>query len=159
FMDPTALSVVLLGADQGRHSYRQELQELARHLPAGLDVKFMSNHDDMPVAYAMADIVVSCSTDPEAFGRVTAEALSMGRLVIGTNHGATPELCFQDQTGFLVPPSDSQALALMIQEVRGLSPEQVDTIRHEARTHIVRNFSLTRMAEQTIALYLKAAKL
>ena len=33
----------------------------------------------MPVAYAAADVVLSCSIEPEAYGRVTVKPIAMGR--------------------------------------------------------------------------------
>ena len=33
----------------------------------------------MPLAYSLADVVVSASIEPEAFGRVAVEAQSMGK--------------------------------------------------------------------------------
>jgi len=44
---------------------------------------------DMPAAYLAADIVVSASTDAEAFGRVPPEAAAMdGRSSLPTHGGA-----------------------------------------------------------------------
>ncbi len=150
-LDHTHLTVVLLGDDQGRHEYRLELDNLAKGLP----VKFIPSCNKMPVAYAASDIVLSCSTDPEAFGRVTAEALAMERPYIGTNHGATPEMCIHGETGFLVPPGDIKALAEMIKKVLSLSSEDKCSLGQQAREHIVKNFSLDMMMKQTLELYQK----
>ena len=40
---------------------------------------------------AVSDVVVSCSTDPEAFGRVTLEALAIGKPVAAYSHGGVAE--------------------------------------------------------------------
>jgi glycosyltransferase involved in cell wall biosynthesis len=147
-LNRTDMTVVFLGDDQGRHGYRQELEVLAKDLP----VKFISACDVMPIAYAASDIVLSCSTDPEAFGRVTAEALAMGRPYIGTNHGATPEMCIEGQTGFLVAPGDSKALA---EKIKHLFDAEI-SLASSARQHIVQNFSLDKMIKQTLELYQNA---
>lgn len=151
-MDTSNLFAIILGDDQGRESYRLELENKAVALP----IKFLKEYHDMPTAYALADVVLSCSTDPEAFGRVTAEALAMGRPYIGTNHGATPEMCIHGKTGFLVPPTNVAALAAMIPYVLSLTDEKRLALSTKARQHICENFSLTQMISRTLALYKEA---
>jgi glycosyltransferase involved in cell wall biosynthesis/GT2 family glycosyltransferase len=50
--------------------------------------------------YASADVVLMCSR-AEAFGRVTVEAMLMGKPVIGANAGATPEIIKDNYSGLL----------------------------------------------------------
>ena len=62
----------------------------------------------MAAAYMLADVVVSASTDPEAFGRVAAEAHAMGRPVIASDHGGSRETVIAGETageidGMVVP--------------------------------------------------------
>ena len=40
----------------------------------------------------LSDLVLSCSTKPEAFGRTVLEAQAMGRPVIAFDHGGSVEL-------------------------------------------------------------------
>jgi len=60
---------------------------------AGLDkdISIIGHRTDVREIMAISAAVVSCSTDPEAFGRVTLEALAMGRPVAGYNHGGVYE--------------------------------------------------------------------
>ena len=41
----------------------------------------------MRLIYSLADIVLSCSTDPEAFGRIPVEAQEFEKTIIASNHG------------------------------------------------------------------------
>jgi glycosyltransferase involved in cell wall biosynthesis len=143
------ICAVFLGSDQGRKVYIDHLRQVSQDL----DVRFIEECDRMPVAYAAADVVLSCSIEAEAFGRVTAEALAMARPYIGTNLGATPELCLDKQTGFLVPPDDENALAQKVQDVFHLTSEYKQKMGFAARQHIVENFSLEKMAEATLKVY------
>ncbi len=143
------ICAVFLGSDQGRSNYTEHLRQLTQ----GLEVRFIDGCDTMSIAYAAADVVLSCSIEEEAFGRVTAEALAMARPYIGTNLGATPELCLDEQTGLLVHPSDANALAQKIREVFYLIPEHKNEMGHAARRHIVENFSLDKMAKATLEVY------
>ncbi|MHA1558585.1 MAG: glycosyltransferase family 4 protein [Alphaproteobacteria bacterium] len=149
FLSCDNIFVILLGDDQGRIEYKKELELLAKSYPVCL-IKHCSQ---MPLAYAISDIVVSCSTDPEAFGRTTAEALSMECLFIGANHGATPEMCCNNKTGFLVTPNKPKELAHMIQYVLSLQDYRKKEITHNAREHIKASFNFVNTVKETILLY------
>ena len=140
---------IILGQDQDNSSYPQEV---TRQLE-GLPIRRISQMHPLQVAYAAADFVVSPSLAPETFGRVTAEAGAMERIIIATNHGATPELCKAGMTGYLIPPGDVTALAETMDRTLKMSPEERQTMEKAARSHICANFSLKRMCTETIALY------
>jgi len=60
---------------------------------AGLknEITLIGHSSDLREVMAVSDVVVSCSTDPEAFGRVTLEALSIGKPVAAYAHGGVAE--------------------------------------------------------------------
>ena len=60
---------------------------------AGLekDVTLVGHRSDLREVMTVSDVVVSCSTDPEAFGRVTLEALAIGKPVAAYAHGGVGE--------------------------------------------------------------------
>ena len=55
------------------------------------DITLVGHRSDLREVMAVSDVVVSCSTDPEAFGRVTLEALSIGKAVAAYAHGGVHE--------------------------------------------------------------------
>ena len=65
----------------------------------------------MPIAYRIANLVCSCSTDPEAFGRVSVEAQSMEIPIIASNIGGSKETIVKDKTGFLFKNGNPNSLA------------------------------------------------
>ena len=68
-----------------------------------------------PIPYIdSADVLLMCSRR-EAFGRVTVEAMKLGRPVIGSRSGGTPEIIDSGKTGLLYSPGDSKELADQIQ--------------------------------------------
>jgi glycosyltransferase involved in cell wall biosynthesis len=87
--------------------------------------KFIFEHDldsvitilpfvDEPLNYFLeADMILMCSTN-EAFGRITIEAMKMGKCVIGANAGATAEIIEDGVTGFLFEPKQAEDLAQKI---------------------------------------------
>ena len=55
----------------------------------------------MPVAYKIADTIVSASIEPEAFGRVSVEAQSMQKPIVASNLGGSKETIMNKKTGLL----------------------------------------------------------
>ncbi len=146
--------VVIVGDAQGRVDYYEELLQLADDLiVGGVPVRFKTDCTDLPAAYALADIVFSCSIEPEAFGRIAAEALSMGRPFIGTRHGGTVELTGEGRFGSMVTPGDDAALLAEIERTLNQKPEVLTKRGALARAHIQANYSLDQMLRLTQELY------
>jgi glycosyltransferase involved in cell wall biosynthesis len=144
---------VLAGDPQGRTDYVLELRKAIAD--AGLqDIVAIPGHTtDMPAAYFASDIIVSASTDPEAFGRVSAEAGAMARPVIATNHGGSRETVLPGVSGFLVPPGDAKALANALAQLLLLDATSLLAMGMKGRAHIASQFTVEKMAADTIAVY------
>ncbi|CAO3447754.1 Glycosyltransferase [Azospirillum argentinense] len=144
---------LLVGSDQGRTGYRQELEEQVRR--AGLEgVVTMTDHcNDMAAAYRLSTVVVSASQEPEAFGRVIAEAQAMGRPVIVSAIGAYQETVIPGETAWVVPPADPEALAKALDEALSLTTEQRDAIGARARAFVAERYTKQRMCADTLAVY------
>jgi glycosyltransferase involved in cell wall biosynthesis len=116
--------------------------------------------EDMPAAYLAASVVVSPSTEPEAFGRVAIEAQAMGAPVIVSNHGAAAEIVLappetqeSEATGWRVPPGDAAALARAIRQALELGASAREDLTLRARRHVQSNFSVERMCQSTLEIY------
>ncbi len=147
------LRCVLVGAAQGREAYRRELVDRATRARLGETVRIVGHCNDMPAAYMLADVVVSASTDPEAFGRVAAEAQAMGRPVIATDHGASRHTVIQGETGWLVPPGDAAALAEALSHALQLGAAARERLAQRAIAHVQANFIKAAMCEATLGVY------
>ena len=99
--------VLVLGSDQGRVEYSDHLRTIAGKLSDETRVVFRDHTSQMQVVYALSDIVVNASTQPESFGRTITEAQASGCLVLATAHGGACETVKDGETGFLVPPGDA----------------------------------------------------
>ena len=144
---------LFVGDDQGRTGYRRELEGLIEKFELQSVVQLVGNCTDMPAAYMLADVVVSASIKPEAFGRVIVEAQAMGKSVIATDHGAAPELVLLGKTGFLVPPADPTALAAQLELVMKLGSSEREALAEEARSHVLGRFSKETMCSATLDVY------
>ncbi len=147
------LFCLLVGDDQGRLGYRRQLDAAVRRHGLGSVVRLVGECRDMSACYMLADVVVSASTEPEAFGRVIAEAQAMGRPVIATDHGAARETVRVNESGWLVPPGDPAALAKALHDVLRLGPQKRQEMADAARRNIAERFTVERMCAQTLAVY------
>jgi glycosyltransferase involved in cell wall biosynthesis len=145
--------VLLVGEDQGRTGYRDELEAQISRIGAEGIIHLTGPCRDMPAAYMLADVVVSASTDPEAFGRVAAEAQAMGRPVIASDHGGARETVISGETGWLVPPGEADALAQALRTALMMTGEERDTVAKRAITHISDNFTKSQMCAATLGVY------
>jgi glycosyltransferase involved in cell wall biosynthesis len=108
---------------------------------------------DGPAVMALADVVVTPATLPEAFGRTTAEAQAMGKLVISTNNGAAPEIVTEGETGWLVEASNPLQLAAALQKFFALTPLQRKEMEAQARTEAIAKFDTVKMCAETLRVY------
>ena len=84
--------LIVGGEDPRRHAYAQELYQTVTQRGLDRHITFTGARSDMREIYALSRIVFSLSDKPESFGRTVLEALSMGRPVIGWDHGGVGEI-------------------------------------------------------------------
>lgn len=72
-------------------AFLTEVKNAIREAGLENDITLTDHRSDLRDILAVSDTVVSCSTDPEAFGRVTLEALSLGKSVAAYAHGGVAE--------------------------------------------------------------------
>lgn len=147
------LRAVMVGSDQGRTDYRRELENLVERHDLGGVVRIIDHCGDMPAAYMLCDIVVSASTDPEAFGRIIAEANALGRPVIASDHGGAKEIIVPGETGWLTTPGDPASLAEAIGVALDMSEEARERMAEKAIVRVRDNFSKAAMCSKTLAVY------
>jgi len=145
--------MLFVGDDQGRSAYRAELEALIARHALEHDVWLIGHQTDMPAIYAMADIALNPSTDPEAFGRTAAEASAAGLPVIAADHGGAREVVIPGKTGWRARPGDPKALAEALEAAMGLSPEARDTMGAAGAAHIAANFTVSGLQDATLQVY------
>ncbi len=149
---------LLLGDDGGHSGYRQELEARILSLGLGAHIRLVGHTSAMAEAYMLADVVISPSTEPEAFGRVPVEAQAMGRLVIATRHGGACETIIEECTGWLVNPDDADDLSRAIERALGLSREDKERMGSQAMEHVRTCFSSEFMCQKTLETYWELIK-
>ncbi len=145
--------LVLVGSEDDKNKFTKKLKKKISKLNIINRVIFCGNISDMPAVYSVADIVLSTSIEPEAFGRVSAEASAMAKPVIATNHGGSREIIENNVTGWLVEPRNPENLADKISYVLSLDQKKKDSIGQNAQKKIKQKFSLRQMLNQTLEVY------
>ena len=150
---------IILGGDQGRNVYKKQLLNLVEKYRLNKIIKFIDHCEEMPVAYRIANIVCSCSVEPEAFGRVSVEAQSMGVPIIASDIGGSTETIVKDKTGFLFKSGDSNALANAIIMLMNKDYNSLKSIGFEGRKNILKKFDVDKMCHTTFTEYNKLIEL
>ena len=152
--NPTQNIVMLLvGSEDKKDSFTKKIKKRLEKLRLTDRVIFCGNISDMATVYSISDIVLSTSIEPEAFGRISAEASSMTKPVIASNHGGSREIIENNLSGWLVDPGDPEALGEKILHVLNLEQEKKDLIGSNARKRIIQKFNLKQMLDKTINVY------
>lgn len=144
---------LMVGSDQGREAYRRELEERIDEKGLGGDVQIVGHCDDMPAAYMLSDVVVSASTDPEAFGRIVAEAQAMGRPAVVADHGGAAEQVIDGQTGWRFTPGDPHSMADALQAALSLDNDARAALAERAAEHARANYAKSGMCAATLRIY------
>jgi glycosyltransferase involved in cell wall biosynthesis len=122
----------------------EELQVAIQTAELEADITLVGHRSDLREVMSVSDVVISLSTDPEAFGRVTLEALALGKPVAGYDHGGVAE-----QLDALLPEG-----AITTGDIH----QMVDLIsvwedNPPARQQAIEDFQLASMLGKTLALY------
>ena len=150
---------IIIGDDQGKSVYKKQLIALVERYRLKKIIKFIDHCDEMPVAYKIANLVCSCSSEPEAFGRVSVEAQSMGIPIVASDIGGSTETIVKDKTGFLFKSGDSNALTNAIIMVMQKDYNSLKSIGFEGRKNILKKFDVDKMCHTTFTEYKKLIEL
>ena len=154
----TNFQAIILGSDQGRKVYSKKLNNLVQRYSLNKKIKFIQHCNEMPLAYSLADVVVSASIEPEAFGRVSVEAQSMGKPIIASNIGGSKETIINKKTGFLYNHDDPRELAKSLNAVIQLSPDELKFMGNEGRKNITKKFDVETMCQSNLKEYRRLIK-
>ena len=157
--DISPFEAIILGSDQGRNVYKKQLIDLVHQHRLAKVIKFVEHCAEMPVAYGIANIVCSCSLEPEAFGRVAVEAQSMQVPIIASNIGGSKETIVEGKTGYLFKNNDPFDLANLITTVMLKDYNSIKTIGFEGRRNVLKKFDVDKMCQTTFTEYKKLIEL
>tara|TARA_B100000029_G_scaffold29008_1_gene28016 strand:+ start:3594 stop:4754 length:1161 start_codon:yes stop_codon:yes gene_type:complete len=154
-----SIQAIILGSEQGRNVYKKQLIGLVEQYRLGKIVKFIKQTSDMPLAYRIANLVCSCSTEPEAFGRISVEAQSMELPIIASNIGGSKETIIDNKTGLLFKSGDANDLAEKIITIMQKDYNSMKSMGFEGRKNVLKKFDVDKMCLSTFTEYKKLIQL
>ena len=135
--------LIVGGEDPKRRAYAEELRGAVRDRGLSGRVTLTGHRPDVREVLAVSDVVVSLSTKPESFGRAVLESLSLGRPVVGYDHGGVGEVLADLFPEGRVPLGDTAAAADRV----------ADLIEHGAVPGPVFGYELDAMLDAVLGVY------
>jgi len=137
---------------------RGRLQALAEETGVADRVTLAGAVPALAPYYHAADVfALPAVARSEAFGLVQLEAMAAGLPVVNTRiDSGVPFVSRDGESGITVPPADARALAGALGRLLD-APALRERLGRAARERVRREFSLERMAAETLALYREAA--
>ena len=143
------LRAVVVGNGPDMPGLRRDLAAMGI---AKKEVVFTGFRDDVNGVAAALDIVAVPSVWPEPSSPAILQAMALGKPVVASRVGGTPELVVDGETGLLVPVSDPVALAEALSRLAD-DPTERRRMGEAGRARAAAQFSLRRMVDSVEALY------
>ncbi len=130
---------------------RGELEQRAHDLGLARSCLFLGYQQDVAPWYAVCDAVVLTSAS-EGTPVTIIEALAAGRPVVATNVGGVPDIVDEGETGFLVRPRDTHALAERL-EIIARDPKRRAAMGAMGRERVLGRYAVGRLVDDIDELY------
>ncbi|HEY8439946.1 MAG TPA: glycosyltransferase [Xanthobacteraceae bacterium] len=151
---------VMAGEHESFRRYARYVAETARAQGVQSLLRFGGHCRDMPAAYAAAHVVMVPAAEPPVLGRAVAEAQALGRPVVTSSVGASPEHVVTPpempediRTGWVVEPGDAAAFAHALAQAFALDSAAYRAMSARARQFAEYMFSPRSVAVATRAVY------
>jgi len=135
---------------------RRSLEEQALELSLQSSLIFTGARRDIPDLLSLMDIFVLPSSSREGLGIAIIEAMAMEKPTVATDIGGIPEVVQDGETGLLVRPGDSAALAKAIIELID-NPDRAKAMGKKGRNRFAQKFTRKTMLSKIEDLYLGLA--
>lgn len=136
----------------GRGALQQETEALTRALGLDGGVRFLGVRRDVPRLMGLADSYLMSSAW-EGMPMVLLEAAASGLPIVTTSVGGNREVVENEETGFLVPPRDPEALGSAMLRVMELSESDRRAMGARGRERVRSRYGLSRVVERWEQLY------
>ncbi len=142
------IKVDLLIIGDGSPGYTKKLKKLSKELGVEDSIKFMGIIDN-PYPYIKQSDAVIVASHNEAFGRVAAESMAIGTLVIGSDVGGTSELIEYGKSGLLFKSDDENSL---IEQIKKIPNIDITKITQSANKDILKLLDSKKNIKSLISL-------
>ena len=136
----------------GEGPYRTVIEDYIVQMGLAEHVRLTGHQERVSDWLALIEVFVLASYANEGVPQALLQALAMGKPVVATRIGGIPEAIVPEETGLLVPPRNSQALAQsMARLLRDASLRERLSLRGPQL--VASRYSLNQMADKIEALY------
>lgn len=146
------VNVSLTFAGTGRELERLKFLALDLDVYDRIHFQGKVSHEKLPVFMQQFSVYIQPSLE-EGFCNSVIEAQASGLFCIVSDAGGLPENVLHNQTGFVVPKRDAEALATAIQQAKHLSPDERYGFMQRAQQHVQTHFDLTEQLSRFDAFY------
>ncbi len=136
----------------GKGTDSEEMRAAVEALGLGDAVALAGYRPDVRDVLAALDVLVNCPKSREGLSVAVMEAFSAARPVVATAVGGIPELVRDGETGLLVPPDDSDALANSVMRFLR-DPDLAGRLASGGAAFVRENLTVDVMVDKTEALY------
>ena len=130
---------------------RRLLEKRAHDLGIAKSCLFLGYQESVAQWFAICDAVILTSAN-EGTPVTLIEALAAGRPVVATRVGGVPDVVDDGETGFLVRPGDTHAMAERL-EILARDPTRRAGMGALGRERVVRRYAVSRLVDDVDALY------
>jgi len=138
---------VFAGDGEQRKDFEQQVADLGHQE----NFIFLGRRSDIPEILACCDMAVLPSK-AEGLPNAILEYLSTGLATVASNVGGNVEIIKDGETGLLVPPQDSEALATALLRLLR-HPDLASRLARNGHEYVRQNFSFERLIADTDKLY------
>jgi len=147
------LHFLFVGSTVSGHEYLlSDLQQGMKASPARDKLHLLGFQPDIFSVWAETDIAIVPSLEPEPFGLVAIEAMSMGKPVIASGHGGLIEILDQGRCGILIEPGNIDDLVSAIVRL-AQSPDVRASLGAKGLARVSQHFSAERYVSDVISVY------
>ncbi|MES9974150.1 MAG: glycosyltransferase family 4 protein [Candidatus Thiodiazotropha sp.] len=147
-------TVCLLIGDTAKEDihYKDRLYVLIEELGLGSNIIFTGYIKNVSDYLNILQIVLHTSIEPEPFGRVLIEAMSLSKPLVAADDGAVPEIVVNEKTGLIFKPGDDERLAELV--IKLLQHKQyAENLGKEGYKRLLEYFHINVNVEKTQLLY------
>lgn len=140
------------GPPNGQEHFQVELEQLIESSPKKDLVRILPHQKHIDKIYAISDIIVVPSTEPESFGMIALEAMIAKKPVVVAGHGGLLEIIEHNKSGLIFEASNEKALT---QELNRLidNRDLREKLVLKASDRAIKNFPLQKYIDSFDEIY------
>jgi len=148
------IKCLMVGVAKPKDPYYETLNDKIAGYGLKNNVVFTGFQNNVANSLSIMDVVLHASIEPEPFGRVIIEAMSMSKPVVAARAGGVPEIIEENVSGLLHSPANYNDLASKILQLFE-SSQLRETVGINARQRVLSEFNTAKHSERMAQIFQK----